>query len=96
MEFGTLLIIRSDDAMDFVLRQTQMAGQMRETDMRKIAIFGFVMAIAAVSVVIWTKSPDFTKPAQAIPAATIGISPHELHLQVDVKGMPVLEIANPI
>lgn len=64
--------------------------------MRKIAGLGLIVAIAVFSVAIWAKSSNFTRQAQAIPAATTGISPHDLHLQVDVKHMPVLEIANPI
>ncbi len=62
----------------------------------KLAGLGLIVAFAAIAVAIWAKPPAFTNQAQAIPGATPGISPHELQLRIDTKGLPVQETGDPI
>jgi len=65
--------------------------------MRKLAGLFLVMAFAAAAVVvIWAKSPVFTKHAEAIAAPTTGLSPDELQRQIDTNTLPVQATADPI
>jgi hypothetical protein len=87
-------IIRSDDAARFAPRHG--GWEKAEAHMRKLTGLFLVMAFAAAVVVVWAKSPVFTKHAEAIAAPPTGLSPYELHRQIDVKSLPAQETADPI
>jgi hypothetical protein len=64
--------------------------------MRKTAGVSIVIALAVAIVAIWAKSAALTSPAEALTEPIKGISIYELQLRVDVKNLPVQEIADPI
>jgi hypothetical protein len=86
-----------DDAAHFDAHQIGHSSKNAEVYMRKKhAGLGLIIVVAVAAVAIWGKSPAFTGQAQAIAGATQGISPHELQLRIDTKGLPVQEIGDPI
>lgn len=62
----------------------------------KLAVLGLIIACAAAAISGFANTPFFTRHAQAVPEATRGISPSELHQRMDAKSLPVQEIADPI
>lgn len=62
--------------------------------MRKVAGFAFLVAIVGIFIVVWARSPDFLKEAQANQGTAPSISPQELHEQLNVEHLPDLEIAD--
>ena len=62
--------------------------------MHKVAGLGLIVVLAAASLLVWAKSPHFMKQAQATQGTMPGISPSDLHRQVDATRLPVLEIAD--
>lgn len=63
----------------------------REAFMRKTAGVSIVIMLAAAIVAIWIKPGAVTGQAAALTEQIQGISPYELHLQVDMKSLPVQE-----
>lgn len=61
---------------------------------RNLAGLGLIVVVAVAAVAVWAKSPAFTNQAQAITGATQGISPDELQQRIDIKSLPVQEIAD--
>jgi len=59
--------------------------------MFKIAGFALLLTLTAVSAVLWAKSPD---ASQAAPIHKVmpGISPLDLHREIDTQRLPVLEV----
>jgi hypothetical protein len=68
---------------------------MVEATMRKMAGVCLVSAIVAAAI-IWANAPSFTKQLKATTALAEGISVLELEQQVDVKGLPVLDVPDTI
>ena len=63
--------------------------------MRKMAGFCLITALVAAAA-IWANAPSFTKQLKATTAPPEGISILELEQKVDVKGLPVLDVPDPI
>jgi hypothetical protein len=61
---------------------------------RNLAGLGLIVVVAVAAVAVWAKSPAFTNQAQAIAGATQGISPDELQKRIDIKSLPIQEIAD--
>lgn len=59
--------------------------------MRKMAGVSIVILIAVAILAIWIKLGAVTGQAAALTEPIKGISPYELHLQVDMKSLPVQE-----
>ena len=59
--------------------------------MRKTLGVSIVIMLAAAIVAIWIKPGAVTGQAAALTEPIKGISPYELHLQVDMKSLPVQE-----
>jgi hypothetical protein len=64
--------------------------------MRKLAGVSVVIALAVAILAIWVNPAALTGQAEALTEPIIGISIDELQLRVDVKSLPVQEIADPI
>jgi hypothetical protein len=62
----------------------------------KLAVFGLVIACAVVAVAGFANLLSLTQHAQAVPDATITISPSELHQKLDVNSLPSQDIADPV
>jgi hypothetical protein len=60
--------------------------------MRTITALCLVVAIAAAVALSWAELPSITRQAQAVPEAMQGISPLDMHRQIDVKTLPIQEI----
>jgi hypothetical protein len=59
--------------------------------MRKTAGVSIAIALTVAIVAIWAKSAAFTGQAEALTEPIKGISIYDLHLQVDMKNLPVQE-----
>ena len=59
--------------------------------MRKAVGVSIVITLAVAIAAIWIKPGAVTRQAAALTEPIKGISPYELHLQVDMKNLPVQE-----
>ncbi|HET7805650.1 MAG TPA: hypothetical protein VFL53_15515 [Pseudolabrys sp.] len=62
----------------------------------KLAILGLIIIACAAAISGLANSLYFTRHAQAVSEEIRGLSPTELHQQLDVKSLPTQEIADPI
>jgi len=62
----------------------------------KLAAFGLVFACAAAAIAGLANVLPFTRHAQAVSETASGISPADLHRQVDMKSLPTQNITDPI
>lgn len=60
----------------------------------KLAGLSLIVVFAAAAVVFRVAPASFSKQAQTTAETAAGISPYELQQQIDVKRLPVLEIAD--
>ena len=62
----------------------------------KLAVLGLVIACAVVAIAGFANLLSLTQHAQAVPDATITISPSELHQKLDLNSLPNQEITDPV
>jgi hypothetical protein len=62
----------------------------------KLAALGLILACATAAMAGLSNVLSSTRHAQAVPETTLGISPADLHRQIDVKSLPTQNSADPI